>query len=343
MEGISVIIPAYNASHTIGACVESALSGEVKPLEVIVVDDCSTDDTAAIVETLSARHPHVVRLIRTPANAGPASTRNAGGAAARGTYYFFMDSDTEMMPDTLRHFLRRIPEADAVSGIYHPEPLNGGAVPRYKAYLLAYLFDREGVFHHDVFIASSAGIRAEVFKALGGFNEHLPWGVDVENEEFGHRIAERHRLLMDPSINVRHHFPGFGKLTRTYFNRVSLWMELFLRRLRFEKGGSATMGIGLSAAAAAATIVTLPLAWIGWELALVPALFFSGYLIGYAGYFAYVARRRPSFLAAAVALNYWFSVILAVGAGYGTLRVLTGTGRLPAGRGEFHGLRSKLP
>lgn len=334
MSSISVIIPAYNASRTIAACIVGALSGVVKPLEVIVVDDCSTDDTATIVETLVARHPDVVKLICAPVNAGPSRARNIGAASAKGSYYFFIDSDTEMLPDTLQNFLRRIPEADAVSGIYHPEPLNDGAVPRYKSYLLAYFFGRRGVFDHDVFIASSAGIRAEVFHAVGGFNESLPWGMDVENEEFGNRIVVKYRMLMDPSVNVRHYFPGFGKLTRTYFHRVSLWMELFLKRRRFEKGGSATMGMGLSTAAAAAGVVTLPLPWFHPGLWWVPLFFFGWYLTGYAGYFIYVARRRPSFLGAACVLNCWFSVVLTAGALAGTLRALTGLGHLSNSRSD---------
>jgi glycosyltransferase involved in cell wall biosynthesis len=329
MDRISVIIPAYNARATIAACVESALAGDVKPLEVIVVDDCSTDDTAAIVNTMAGRHPNVVKLIRSPRNAGPACARNLGASAAKGTYFFFIDSDTVMLLDTLEKFLKCIQECDAVSGIYHPEPLNEGAAPRYKAYQLAYFFGRRGVFEHDVFIASSAGIRAEVFHAVGGFNEKLPWGMDVENEEFGNRITAKYRILMDPSVNVRHHFPGFGKLTRTYFHRVSLWMELFLKRGRFEKGGNATMGTGLSTAAATAAVLTLPLPWLHAVLWPVPALFFIWHVAGYAGYFSYVARRRPSFLGMAFLLNYWFSTVLTAGAAYGALRGLTGIGRLP--------------
>jgi len=328
MDRVSVIIPAYNARATIAACVESVLAGDVRPLEVIVVDDGSTDDTAAIVGTLAGRHPNVVQLIRSPRNAGPACARNLGASAARGDYFFFVDSDTEMLPDTLKNFLRRIPDADAVSGIYHPEPLNDSTVARYKASLIAYLFGRAGVFKYDVFISSSAGIRPDVFKALGGFNEKMPWGMDVENEDFGHRIAARYRLLMDPSIMVRHHFPGFSKFTRTYFKRVSLWMELFVRRRRFEQNGATTMGTGLSTAAAAAAIATLPLIWLDPTLAIAPVIFLAGHMAGYVGLFLFVARRRPSLLLPTVFLNYWFSLVLAAGATYGALRVMTGMGRI---------------
>jgi hypothetical protein len=219
-------------------------------------------------------------------------------------------------------------EADAVCGIYDPEPLNAGAVPRYKAYLLSYFFGRQGVFEHDVFVASSAGIRADLYRELGGFNERLVWGMDVENEDFGHRISERHRMLMDASINVRHHFPGFWKLTRTYFSRVSMWMELFMRRRKFEKGGSATGTVGLATAACAASIALLPVALLDARALLLSGGLFLWYLSSYAGFLAWVARRRPSFVPAALALNCWCNVVLAAGTAYGALRVLTGTDRL---------------
>ena len=328
MNSVSVIIPAYNARQTIAPCVESALSGAVQPLEVVVVDDCSSDDTAAVVTGLAGRHPGRVRLVRLPSNSGPAKARNAGAAAARGEFFFFVDSDTEMLPDTLENFLRRIPEADAVNGIYDPEPLNEGATPRNKAYLLAYFFGRRGVFEHDVFHSFAAGIRAEVFRSVGGYDDSLPWGLDVENEEFGNRVAAKHRMLMDPAVQVRHHFPGFWALNRNYFHRVSLWMELFLKRGSFEKGGSATLGTGLSTAAAAAVVATLPLLWLKPALWPAPALFFAWHLAGYLGFFGYVARRRPTFLPASVALTFWLSVVLAAGAAYGALRWLTATSRL---------------
>jgi glycosyltransferase involved in cell wall biosynthesis len=338
MAGISVIIPAYNASETISACVESALSGSIKPLEVIVVDDCSLDGSAAIVEGLAVRYPGIVKLVRASGNGGPARARNLGARAARGEYYFFVDSDTQILPDTLKRFLERIRDADAVSGIYHPEPLNVGATPRYKAYLLHYLFAREGVFEHDVFIASSAGIRADVFHALGGFNETLAWSMDVENEEFGNRIAVKHRLIMDPSVNVRHHFPGPRKLTRTYFHRVSLWMERAIVRLRFDRGGSASRRVGVSTASAPGALLTYPLVWLNPWLGVVPALLLACYLAGYGGYFAYVARKRPFFLPMALLLNLYFSSVITAGAAYGALRVLTGTGRVPmeTGLAESH-------
>lgn len=175
---VSVIIPSHNSAPTIERCVESVLRTGYAPLEVIVVDDVSTDGSAAIVERLARAHPDLVRLIRQPVNGGPARARNAGARVARGEYYFFLDSDTEMLPNALRHFVDAMIGADAVVGVYDAVPLNAGAVPLYKALLNNYFFSRKGATPYEVFDASRAGLRARVFHAAGGFSEALHWGMD---------------------------------------------------------------------------------------------------------------------------------------------------------------------
>src|ERR1043166_3162435 len=92
MEAItfSVIIPAYNASATIVASIESCLNQTLPPYEVIVVDDASTDDTVAVVRN---RFGDRVKLIILAHNSGPAAARNAGLAVAIGPHIAFQDAD----------------------------------------------------------------------------------------------------------------------------------------------------------------------------------------------------------------------------------------------------------
>ena len=95
MPTVSVVIPAYNAERWIGETLESVLAQEAPDLEVLVVDDGSTDDTAAVV----ARFPSV-RCLRKP-NGGLGSARNAGIRAATGRYVAFVDSDDVWLPGKL--------------------------------------------------------------------------------------------------------------------------------------------------------------------------------------------------------------------------------------------------
>jgi glycosyltransferase involved in cell wall biosynthesis len=88
---VSVIIPAYNAEEFIGATIESALAQDYPAIEIIVVDDGSTDDSAKIVRRYQERHPSV-QLIQ-QANSGVAAARNAGIKISHGEYIAPLDAD----------------------------------------------------------------------------------------------------------------------------------------------------------------------------------------------------------------------------------------------------------
>lgn len=95
---VSVVIPAFNAAHTIAAAIASALQPEVG--EIIVVDDGSTDDTAQLVSELAVEHPRI-QLIARPASGGPAQARNEGLAASSCEFVLFLDSDDELTPGSI--------------------------------------------------------------------------------------------------------------------------------------------------------------------------------------------------------------------------------------------------
>jgi glycosyltransferase involved in cell wall biosynthesis len=93
----SAVIAAYNAEGTITAAVDSALSQSARDLEVIVVDDGSTDGTAEVVRAIPDARVRLVSQV----NQGQAAARNAGTAVATGTYVGFLDSDDLWLPDYL--------------------------------------------------------------------------------------------------------------------------------------------------------------------------------------------------------------------------------------------------
>ena len=93
---ISVIVPAFNAESTIREAVESVLAQSYRPLEILVVDDGSTDGTFACSENI---HPDV-RVIQ-QVNAGPSAARNHGIREAKGSWIAFLDSDDIWLPEKL--------------------------------------------------------------------------------------------------------------------------------------------------------------------------------------------------------------------------------------------------
>jgi glycosyltransferase involved in cell wall biosynthesis len=96
----SVIIPAYNAEQYIEATIVSAMQQERCKLEIIVVDDRSTDSTAAIVSRIARDDPRV-SLLALPRNGGPSAARNAGIRAARGDWIALLDADDGFLPGRL--------------------------------------------------------------------------------------------------------------------------------------------------------------------------------------------------------------------------------------------------
>lgn len=109
---VSFIIAAYKASDTIVAAIDSALSQDNVSLEVIVVDDCSPDDTRAVVHAVAQRDPRV-KLIALDDNRGPGGARNAGIDAAQGRWIAVLDSDDVIYPDRAVQMIGRAEKANA--------------------------------------------------------------------------------------------------------------------------------------------------------------------------------------------------------------------------------------
>jgi len=94
---ISTIIPVFNRPVLLGEAVDSVLRQAYRPIEVIVVDDGSTDATGAVADALKRDHPDEVQVIH-QANSGPGLAREAGRRIARGEYIQYLDSDDVLLP-----------------------------------------------------------------------------------------------------------------------------------------------------------------------------------------------------------------------------------------------------
>lgn len=103
---VSIIIPAYNAERTIGGCLDSAAAQTTDSLEVIVIDDGSTDCTAHIVDDYAEGDCRIMRVSQ--ANSGVACARNKGIKLASGRYLMFLDADDELPPESLSALIETI-------------------------------------------------------------------------------------------------------------------------------------------------------------------------------------------------------------------------------------------
>src|SRR5262249_9100489 len=109
---VSVVIPAHNSAATLARALDSAISQTATPLETIVVDDCSIDDTVAVARRYADRGVRVVSLTE---RGGAAGARNEGIKAASGEFVAFLDSDDEWLPAKLEKQMRLMDSDEKLS------------------------------------------------------------------------------------------------------------------------------------------------------------------------------------------------------------------------------------
>jgi glycosyltransferase involved in cell wall biosynthesis len=107
MTCVSIIIPCYNYGHTVERAIRSAVSQARQYIEIIVVNDGSTDDSLSVIQRCAREMPKLITIIDKP-NGGVSSARNAGIAKAAGEYLLFLDADDELLPDAIESFVADI-------------------------------------------------------------------------------------------------------------------------------------------------------------------------------------------------------------------------------------------
>jgi O-antigen biosynthesis protein len=195
---VSVVIPTYNRAELVIDAIRTVLAQDYPALEVLVVDDASTDDTAARVAGLGDER---VRLIRQRVNGGVASARNRGMDAARGEIIAFLDSDDEWLSrDKLSRqvaLLMAAPRRTAlVYGGQEVRDGSGGTV-----YVGARAEGRvfETMLARNVLTGFSLNgvMRREVFETIGGFDPRLPaiedWDFLIRATRFFDVAPSMHR------------------------------------------------------------------------------------------------------------------------------------------------------
>ncbi len=97
---ISVIVPVYNTEFYLVRCLDSLLAQTYPNLEILLIDDASTDGSGTICETYAAKDDRL-KVIHFPQNKGPSAARNTGICRSQGQYISFVDADDHVEPDLL--------------------------------------------------------------------------------------------------------------------------------------------------------------------------------------------------------------------------------------------------
>jgi len=193
---VSVCIGAYNRASLIRETLDSVLSQTYSHLEIIVVDDASTDGTADVVASYGSR----VRLIRRDANSGMCPvTRNQALRAATGDYVAFLDSDDTWYPTKIERqvaFLERHPDIPLCHTYCHLIDGHSQVVGiRHEGRLLPTGDCFESLLHHCWITISSVMIRRDLPDRVGGgFTEDPHYGIWGEDHEFLLRVARKYPI-----------------------------------------------------------------------------------------------------------------------------------------------------
>jgi O-antigen biosynthesis protein len=202
---VSVIIPTYQRGHCVVRAIESALAQTFTDLEVIVVDDGSTDDTEAQVTSIGDPR---VRYMPSEDNAGVAVARNRGMRESRGRFLAFLDSDDIWFPDKIARQIELFERADDALGLVYGgverhdgQGITEATSPTHRGRLFRELLERN-VIHGG---GSNVMIPRHVVARVGFFDESLP---AIEDYDYWLRIARDHEIDFVDQLVMRYEDPA---------------------------------------------------------------------------------------------------------------------------------------
>ena len=226
MKEVSIIIPVYNRATVVQATLDSVVAQTYRPLQVVLVDNYSTDDTLQVLETFKKEHPSLDIVITREGHHTAGAARNRGFDQATGEWILFFDSDDIMEPDLVANYVKLIEkksddgeEPDLVSArstLVFPDGSQREA-PFHKKDLFA------NHILHGQLATQRYAVRREFFASTDGWNIDLPGWNDWE---LGLRLllASPRVAYMGGKSDIIINHNGAGSITGTEFHsRQGQW------------------------------------------------------------------------------------------------------------------------
>ncbi|GAA2207656.1 hypothetical protein GCM10009850_031140 [Nonomuraea monospora] len=221
---VSVIIPSYNRSDVLRLCLDAVRAQTHPNVEVIVVDDCGTEDAAQVAASMGAK------VVRTGVNGGPTPARNLGAEHATGEILFFLDADIALEPDAVANAVRLLethPRVGALGGVLLPESLvSQSLAAQYRAVQMHRWWmpaHRPTLELH----ASVLAVPAKVFAEVGPFDPRLR---ETVSSDYRVRVTRSYEVKLSDAIRGRKdHDATVPTILRKVFRRARLsaldWRE----------------------------------------------------------------------------------------------------------------------
>jgi len=222
---ISVIVPVYNGSGTLDQCLSALVASTFQDFEIIVVDDGSVDDSAAI-----AKH-FAMRLMSLENNSGPAAARNAGAGVSSAPLLFFLDADILVPPSLLENAMNAFddrPEFSALFCSFGKETVPPDTCSRHKN-LVHHWAHQTASAEAVTFCGGFGLIRRTAFLAIGGFDSGQRFLEDID---LGYRLHRAgHRIYLAKDIQATHAkvYTPASFLRSDLFGRAVPWTRLMLK------------------------------------------------------------------------------------------------------------------
>lgn len=297
---VSVIVPVYNGAHCLPRCLASLQAQTHPRVELIVVDDGSTDGTPDLVQP-------PVRLLSSGGRKGAGAARNVGARAATGEVLFFTDADVVAPPDWIARALQSREEKGVPCG-------GGGYAGPVREIFIQQFAHEELVWrrqhHHgyvETLVSNNLWCERELFLAKGGFPEAYR-AASSEDMEFSWAVSRDHRLWWDAENGVYHDFASTVKgYLRQQIRFAKDAVPMLLGNRALVHGGKTHHGRQLY----------VELAFTGLGLLCFPL--FLGVVAANAGFLGEIsAKRGGGFAARALGLVFLrnFSILWGVAVGF---------------------------
>jgi glycosyltransferase involved in cell wall biosynthesis len=199
---VSIVIPTYNRAGVIGKPIQSILNQTFQDFEIIVVDDCSNDDTE---QMLASYNDPRIRYIRHQTNSGAAIARNTGIDSSTGEYIAFLDSDDQWLPEKLAKQLNLFQECSSEVGFIYTGFAAVDECDRVKRIISSNhrgsLSDRL-LYSNFIGTPSTVMVKREYLQQVRGFDPNMP--SFIEDMDLWLRLSEQCQFEVIPEVLTRY-------------------------------------------------------------------------------------------------------------------------------------------
>jgi glycosyltransferase involved in cell wall biosynthesis len=199
-EDISVVVPVFNGEKFIEETLLSVARQTTLPLEIIVVDDGSQDNTCELIESFSCAYPEITTTLVKSQHLGPGAARNTGIAAARGSWVAFLDSDDLWLPNKIDLVASAYINNSYANFICHNEIHRRDSMDMMVDYFSKYDEEKSlsPQLFNGCFLSTSAIIcKKSLLTHFGGFDNSFP---NAQDYELWLRMSPKISLLMLPDV-----------------------------------------------------------------------------------------------------------------------------------------------